>query len=81
MTTSGVVVGEELLSRGESDSSSRCSFRNDTSFLWASGAEGGVAGEPSPAGEEADAACEILPPSSQGSLFIVVPGASFVELF
>jgi hypothetical protein len=39
-----------------------------------------VAGETSPAGGEGNTACEVLP-SSQGSLLIVVPGASFVGLF
>ena len=39
-----------------------------------------MVGEMSPAGGEGDTVCEVLP-SSQGSLLIVVPGASFVGLF
>ena len=39
-----------------------------------------MVGEMSPAGGEVDTVCEVLP-SSQGSLLIVVPGASFVGLF
>ena len=39
-----------------------------------------MAGEMSPAGGEVDTGCEVLP-SSQGSLLIVVPGASFIGLF